>query len=95
MADKKNRAVIRRCRRLNPEAIVAVCGCYAQVNPADIRALGVDVLGGSGQRQEFIAMLLQAARERRSMERVDDSMRRRTFEVLPRRRPGGPVPGPC
>lgn len=83
VADKKNRAVIRRCRRLNPEAIVAVCGCYAQVNPADIRALGVDVLGGSGQRQEFIAMLLQAARERRSMERVDDSMRRRTFEVLP------------
>ena len=30
VADKKNRAVIRRVRRDNPEAILAVCGCYTQ-----------------------------------------------------------------
>ncbi len=27
VADKKNRAIIRRCRRDNPEAIIGVCGC--------------------------------------------------------------------
>ena len=27
VADKKNRAVIRRCRRDNPGAIIGVCGC--------------------------------------------------------------------
>ena len=26
VADKKNRAVIRRCRRENPNAVIAVCG---------------------------------------------------------------------
>ena len=33
VADKKNRGIIRRCRRQNPQAIVGVCGCYAQVQP--------------------------------------------------------------
>ena len=27
VADKKNRAVIRRCRRDNPDAVIGVCGC--------------------------------------------------------------------
>ena len=29
-ADKKSRAILRRCRREHPEATLAVCGCYAQ-----------------------------------------------------------------
>ena len=61
VADKKNRAVIRRCRRENPNAVVAVCGCYSQHDPEAIRALGIDVIGGSGNRQEFVDMLLDAA----------------------------------
>ena len=60
VADKKNRAVIRRCRRLNPDAVIGVCGCYSQHAPEDVRALGVDVIGGSGGRQEFIEQLLAA-----------------------------------
>ena len=27
VADKKNRAVIRRCRREHPDAVIGVCGC--------------------------------------------------------------------
>ena len=33
VADKKNRAVIRRCRRENPKAVIGVCGCYSQHAP--------------------------------------------------------------
>ena len=33
VADKKNRAVIRRCRRENPQAVIGVCGCYTQHAP--------------------------------------------------------------
>ena len=28
IADKKNRAMIRRCRREHPGALIGVCGCY-------------------------------------------------------------------
>ena len=83
VADKKNRAVIRRCRRDNPQAVIAVCGCYSQHDPEAVRALGIDVIGGSGQRQAFVEMLLEAAGEKRHEEQVDNALRRREFECLP------------
>ena len=83
VADKKNRAVIRRCRRDNPNAVVAVCGCYSQHDPEAIRALGIDVIGGSGNRQEFVEMLLDAAGAHAHREQVDNALRRREFECLP------------
>ena len=83
VADKKNRAIIRRCRRDNPGAIVAVCGCYSQHDAEAVRALGVDVIGGSGQRQAFVQMLLTCLEERNHQEKLDAALRRREFEILP------------
>lgn len=83
VADKKNRAVIRRCRRDNPQAVIAVCGCYSQHDPEAVRALGIDVIGGSGQRQAFVEMLLDAAGEKRHEEQLDNALGRRAFECLP------------
>ncbi len=83
VADKKNRAVIRRCRRANPGAVLAVCGCYSQRDAQAVRALGADVIGGSGSREEFLELVLAAARERSHQELLDNALRRRTFEVLP------------
>ena len=83
VADKKNRAVIRRCRRDHPEAVIGVCGCYSQHDAEAVRALGADVIGGSGQRQQFVELLLEAAESRTKQESVDTALRRREFEVLP------------
>ena len=83
VADKKNRAIIRRCRRNHPQAIIAVCGCYTQHAPEAARQLGVDVLGGSGGREEFLRDLLAAAADRQHREHIDTALRRREFEVLP------------
>lgn len=83
VADKKNRNIIRRCRRNNPSAIVGVCGCYSQINPESVRDLGVDVIAGSGGRQEFLQAMLEALRSREKRELVDKAMQRREFERLP------------
>ena len=99
VADKKNRAVIRRCRRENPEAVIGVCGCYTQHAPEDVRKLGVDVIGGSAKREEFIEKMLEAAQKaaiarseatRQSpglsgspLELLDNALSRREYEVLP------------
>ena len=83
VADKKNRAVIRRCRKLHPDAIIAVCGCYSQHDADAVRALGADVIGGSAKRQEFVELLLTAAEEKIRQESVDEALRRREFEILP------------
>ena len=83
VADKKNRAIIRRCRRDHPDAVIGVCGCYSQHDAEAVRALQVDVIGGSGSRQEFVEMLLGAAEERTHLEKLDTALRRREFEILP------------
>ena len=83
VADKKNRAVIRRCRKQNGDAVIAVCGCYSQHDPDAIAALGVDVVGGSAQRREFVQMLLACAETRQTQRMVDAALRRREFEILP------------
>ena len=83
VADKKNRAIIRRCRRDHPEAIIAVCGCYTQHDPQAAERLGVDVIGGSAGRQEFVDMLLSTAADRQHRQKLDSALRRREFEILP------------
>lgn len=83
VADKKNRAIIRRCRREHPQAILGVCGCYSQHAAQAVRELEVDVVGGSGGRQQFLEDLLAAAQSRTYQEHLDNALRRREFEVLP------------
>ncbi len=83
VADKKNRAVIRRCRREHPEAVIGVCGCYSQHDPDAAKRLEVDVIGGSAQRQEFVDMMIATAADRQRRERLDAALCRREFEILP------------
>ena len=82
VSDKKSRQAIRRARRLNPQAVVAVCGCYAQTDPEAVKALEVDLIYGTGDRMEFLSDLEQAVQGRQKVN-VDEVMRRREFEFLP------------
>ncbi|MBQ7340699.1 MAG: tRNA (N(6)-L-threonylcarbamoyladenosine(37)-C(2))-methylthiotransferase MtaB [Oscillospiraceae bacterium] len=83
VADKKNRAMIRRCRRDNPQAVLAVCGCYPQHAEKALEKLGIDVIGGSGQREEFLRQVLQTLETRQNARVLDNALRRRAFEFLP------------
>ena len=83
VADKKNRAVIRRCKKNHPGAVIGVCGCYPQHAADALREMGIDVIGGSGSRAEFVEMMLSAVADRTHQEKVDNALRRREFEVLP------------
>ena len=83
VSDKKSRNTIRRARKNNPGAVVAVCGCYAQTSPEEVEALGVDLISGTGDRMAFAEKLEQAAAEKRPIVALDDALRRREFEELP------------
>ena len=83
MSDKKSRNAIRRVRRRNPEAVIGVCGCYAQTAPEELRGMDVDVLIGTDGRVEFLDRLAQAARDRQRWEHVEDAGLPRRFEQLP------------
>ena len=50
---RKSRQAIRRIRLLEPNALMAVCGCYTQLDPNAAASIGADVIGGSGNRLRF------------------------------------------
>ena len=83
VSDKKSRNIIRRIRKQNPNAVIGVCGCYAQVDPDAIQALDVDVVVGTSGRKEFLHQLEQAYLEKTRYACVDNALKRREFEVLP------------
>ena len=83
VSDKKCRNVIRRAKKMNPQAVVAVCGCYAQTEPEAVAALGVDLVSGTAGRMEFLDLLEgQLKNHAAPIVQVDESLRRRDFERL-------------
>lgn len=51
VADKKSRQYIRRMKKVNPDSIIAVTGCYAQIQPEEVAAVeGVDIVTGTNEK---------------------------------------------
>ena len=83
VSDKKSRQMIRRCKKRNPAAVVAACGCYVQTHPDEAAGLDIDLIAGTGDRMAFLDLFEQAAGEKQPLTLLDDALRRRDFEVLP------------
>ena len=83
VSDQKSRQVIHRVQKQYPAAVVAVCGCYPQTHPEDVRKLGADLIAGTGDREGFVSLLEEAAAGKKNLEAIDKSFERRVFEVLP------------
>jgi threonylcarbamoyladenosine tRNA methylthiotransferase MtaB len=79
--DAKSRKEIRRAVRRNPEAVVAVMGCYSQIDPAAIAAIdGVDIILGTKHRERLVFLVEDFLRERRRIQDVTDVSRYRVFD---------------
>jgi threonylcarbamoyladenosine tRNA methylthiotransferase MtaB len=56
-AEKECRQIVRRALRNNPNAFIAVTGCYAQLRPEDIsRIEGVDAILGSNEKFKILEL---------------------------------------
>lgn len=81
--DKKSRQIIRRAIRRNPDAIIAVTGCYAQTSPAEIMAIeGVDLVIGTQDRDKLMDYVRQLQEQRQPVNAVRNIMKTRQFEEL-------------
>jgi len=62
--DSQSRQLIRKVRRINPDAVVIVTGCYAQVSPQEVsRIEGVDYVLGNPQKGEVLKYLRMGRRK--------------------------------
>lgn len=80
---RKSRQAIRHLSAENPGAMVAVCGCFSQLSPDEIRQLGADVIHGSGEKSAFVHDIEKAVAEKGKYSMTDDPFSRRQFEELP------------
>ena len=85
LGDKKSRQLIRRVQRQNPEAVIAVTGCYAQIAPEQIKAIeGVRVVLGTANRRRIVEYVEQAILQNgKIIDGVTDIMQVREFEDIP------------
>lgn len=80
---RKSRQSIRRLRDENPGALLAVCGCYAQISPEEAAGLGARVVFGAADRRGFVEAIEKAAATGEDSREIDEPFKRRSFERLP------------
>ena len=82
MSDRKSRQIIRRAKKANPNAVIAVTGCYAQTAPEDILKIdGVNLIVGTNERHNIVDLVESADKETPSV-KVGDIMHSHEFEEL-------------
>ena len=82
--DKKSRQAIRRAKRINPDCISVLTGCYAQsLNKEQIKELGADIVIGTGKRNEIIEAVEKALKEKNAYMFVDKLSKHTEFEETP------------
>jgi len=69
MASRKSRQTLRRLRRTNPDAVMVATGCYAEMAPEAVSALGIDLVIGNEDKDHLGEIL----NERGFLQGNDDS----------------------
>ena len=80
---RKSRQTIRRLKEENPEAVLAVCGCYSQISQEEVAALGAQVIFGAAERKKLVEAVEEAVEKGLGCRCVDKPFQRRDFEHLP------------
>ncbi len=58
VADRKSRQYIRRMKKLNPDAVIAVTGCYAQTDPEAVAEIeGVSIIAGTNEKSNIVGFI--------------------------------------
>lgn len=80
---RKSRQAIRRLRDENPGAVLAVCGCYSQLEPDEAESLGARVIFGASDRVKLVKAVERAVAEGEGCRNIDEPFKRRAMERLP------------
>ena len=83
VADKKSRQMLHRARKLNPGAVVAAVGCYAQAAGEELKRDGaVDLVIGNNRKKDLPAILERYFADHRQNREIVDIGREQEYERL-------------
>ena len=82
MSDRKSRQYIRRVKKVNPDALIAVVGCYSQVSPEEILDIDeVNLVMGTNERRNIVEEIKNLDLSKK-ISTVDDIMKIKEFEEI-------------
>lgn len=76
IADRKSRQMLRRVKQLNPQAVLAACGCYAQVAKEELEKIPeIDLILGTNEKNRIVEIV----EENSKLSEVSDVMHQVEF----------------
>lgn len=68
IADRKSRQMLRRARKMNPDAVIVAAGCYVQTQGPDVLEEGMaDIILGNNKKKHLVTMI------ERYLERLEET----------------------
>ena len=81
IADRKSRQMLHRARKMNPAAVVAAVGCYAQVRGRELEQDPmIDLVVGNSRKAELPELLEKCREQKKSV--LTDISREKIYEPL-------------
>ena len=82
-ADSKSRQYISKARKLNPQATIAVVGCYSQVSAEEVEALeGVDIVVGTKHRHKILDLVEDYEKNQQKINVVENIKKNQDFDEM-------------
>ncbi len=82
VSDSKNRKIIRRVRRNNPDAVIVVTGCMSQAFPKDEIYSICDIVVGNTSRSDISSIITEHLKDKEKYINVSEHIKNEVFEPL-------------
>lgn len=69
-SDAKDRKIIRKAKRENPNAIIIICGCYTQQEPKELEDLDIDIILGNKDKTEIVTLLEEYLTNKKQIKKI-------------------------
>ena len=80
MSDRKSRQVLRRAKEHNPQALIVVCGCYAQVAKKELEKIEeIDLILGINEKNNIVEHIEKYMEKKLEKDYITDVMRQSEF----------------
>ena len=84
-SDKKSKQMIRRAKKQNKNALIAVCGCFSQNNPEAFKAeLWADIVVGTTEKTKIPKLALDILSGIPQKNNINNILVKNTYEKIGR-----------
>lgn len=78
-ADQKSRQMVSKVRKMNPNALVCVIGCYVQTSE-NATKLDADIILGNSNKMELVDLIIKELEEKEKIIKIDNILKKKDYD---------------